>query len=154
VNDVKIRDFLKIKSRPVVTISPNDTVSVAIQRLIENDIGALPVCDDKGMLVGIVSERDLLRICHLQSSAIGSTKVEEAMTKHVAIGTPEDDVDYVASVMKQKRIRHLPILADEKLEGMVSMRDIIDVQLEEAQAEIRYARLVKTSHLGGRRPLV
>jgi CBS domain-containing protein len=153
VNDVKIRDFLKIKGRPVVTISPNETVSVAIQRLIENDIGALPVCDDKGILVGIVSERDLLRICHLQSSAISSTKVEDVMTKHVAVGTPEDDVDYAASVMKQKRIRHLPILVGEKLEGMVSMRDIIDVQLEEAQAEIRYARLLKRTH-HGRRPLV
>jgi len=58
---MKISAFLKIKGRPLVTIGPNETISVAIQKLVENDIGALPVCDDKGMLLGIISERDLLK---------------------------------------------------------------------------------------------
>ena len=148
---MKIRDFLKIKGRQVVTISPNETVSEAIQKLIENDIGALPVCDDRGMLVGIVSERDLLKMCHWQSSTVGSTKVEDVMTKHVAIGTPEDDVDYATSVMRQKRIRHLPIVVDQRLEGIVSMRDILNLQLEETKAQVRYAGLlVRRSRL--RRP--
>ena len=149
---MRIRDFLKIKGRPIVTIGSNETVSVAIQKLIENDIGALPVCDDKGMLVGIVSERDLLKECFQRSSVVGSTKVEDVMTKHVAIGTPEDDLDYATSVMKQKRIRHLPIVAGQKLEDIVSMRDIVDMQLEEAQAQIRYAgMLLGRSHLSRRR---
>jgi len=58
---MKIRDFLKIKGRKALTIGPNETVHVALQRLIENNIGALPVCDEDGVLLGIVSERDLLK---------------------------------------------------------------------------------------------
>ena len=137
---MKIGDFLKIKGRPLVTIGPNETISVAIQKLVENGIGALPVCDDKGILLGIISERDLLKEVFWRTSAIGSTKVQDVMTKDVAIGTPEDDLDYAASVMRQKRIRHIPIVVGRKLRGIVSMRDIVDRRLMEAEAEVRYLR--------------
>ncbi len=60
---MKVKDFLKIKGRSVVTIGPDETIHTAIQKLVENNIGALPVCDAKGTMVGIVSERDLLREC-------------------------------------------------------------------------------------------
>jgi CBS domain-containing protein len=63
---MKIRDFLKIKGYLVITIGPDETVSVAIQKLIENNIGAMPVCSDKGVLLGIISERDLLKECFHQ----------------------------------------------------------------------------------------
>jgi len=137
---MKISAFLKIKGRPLVTIGPNETLSVAIQKLVENDIGALPVCDDKGMLLGIISERDLLKEVFWHGSAIGSTKVQDVMTKDVAIGTPEDDLDYAASVMRRKRIRHLPITVGQKLQDILSMRDVVNRQLMEAATEIRYLR--------------
>jgi len=137
---MKISAFLKIKDRPLVTIGPNETISVAIQKLVENDIGALPVCDDKGMLLGIISERDLLKEVFWHGSAIGSTKVQDVMTKDVAIGTPEDDLDYAASVMRRKRIRHLPVTVGPKLQDILSMRDVVNRQLMEAETEIRYLR--------------
>ena len=149
---MKIRDFLKLKGRPVITIGPNETVSVAIQKLVENDIGALPVCSNNGALLGIISERDLLKECFRLISAIGITKVQDVMTKHVAVGIPEDDLDYVTWVMKQKRIRHLPIVIGQKVVGMVSMRDIVDMQLEETKVEIRYMGLMLgRNHLRRRR---
>ncbi len=149
---MKIRDFLKIKSRPVITIGPNETASVAIQKLVENDIGALPVCNEKGVLLGIISERDLLKECFQRSSAIGITKVQDVMTKYVAVGIPEDDLDYVTSIMKQKMVRHLPIVVDQKLEGIISMRDIVDMQFEETTAQIRYIGLLpRRTHFGRRR---
>jgi len=152
-DDMKIRDFLKIKGRPVITIGPDETVSVAIQKLVENNIGALPVCNDKGKLLGIISERDILKEYFQRSSAIGITRVQDVMTKYVAVGIPEDDLDYVTSVMKQKRIRHLPIVVDQKLEGIISMRDIVDMQLGEAKAELRYTGiLIGRTHYGRRRP--
>ncbi len=138
---MKIRDFLKIKGRPAITIGPNESVAVATQKLIDNRIGALPVCDDQGRLVGIISERDLLKEC-FQHSGTGTTKVEDIMTKKVVVGFPEDDLDYATSVMKQKRIRHLPIVVEHKLEGIISMRDLIDMQLEETKAQIRYMGLI------------
>ncbi|MBA7705884.1 Inosine-5'-monophosphate dehydrogenase [subsurface metagenome] len=137
---MKISAFLKIKGRPLVTIGPNETISVAIQKLVENDIGALPVCDDKGMLLGIISERDLLKEVFWHGGAISSTKVQDVMTKDVAIGTPEDDLDYAASVMRRKRIRHLPVTVGSKLQDILSMRDVVNRQLMEAETEIRYLR--------------
>ena len=135
---MKVKDLLKIKGSAVTTIGPNETVHAAIQKLVKNNIGALPVCDAKGAILGIVSERDLLRACSQRSRAIHSTKVKDAMTKDVAIGIPEDDLDYVMSIMTQKGIRHLPIMVGPKLAGMISMRDIVEVQLEESKAQVRF----------------
>lgn len=135
---MKIKDLLKIKGRPIITIGPDETVHAAIQKLVKNNIGALPVCDAKGAMIGIVSERDLLKECSQRSGVIGNTKVKDVMTKDVAIGIHEDDIDYIMSIMTQKRIRHLPIMAGGKLEGMISIRDIIEVELEESKAQIRY----------------
>ncbi len=139
---MKMRDLLKIKDRPVITIGPNETVSVAIQKLVEYDRGSISVCNDKSELVGIITERDIVRKCFARSDAFTNIKIQDLMTKQVAIGTPEDDLGYVISVMKQKRIRHLPIVDDQKVVGMVSMRDLLDVQLGETEAQIRYASLL------------
>jgi CBS domain-containing protein len=149
---MKIRDFLKIKGHVTITIGPDETVYVALKRLVEHNIGALPVCDKDGVLVGIISERDLLKRCLENAAEKGSTRVQEVMTRNVAVGRPDDDLDYAAAVMTKKRIRHLPIVIGEKLESIVSMRDIIDVQLKEADAEIRYIGLMKKTY-PGRPPL-
>ena len=134
----KIKDLLKIKGRSVITVKPNEPVQAAIQKLVDNDIGALPVCDDKGAILGIVSERDLLKECSQGSRMIGSTKVKDVMTKDVVIGIPEDELDYVLNIMTQKRIRHLPIMVGAKLEGIISIRDIVEEQLAESKAQVRY----------------
>ena len=139
---MKIRDFLKIKGRPVITIKPDEVVSAAIQKLIKNNIGALPVCNDNDELVGIISERDLLKECSRHGCDIGTNRVQGVMTRRVAVGSPEDEVDYATSVMKQERIRHLPIVVDRKIMGIVSMRDIVDMQLEETMALVRYVGLL------------
>jgi CBS domain-containing protein len=137
---MKIRDLLKVKGRPVITISPTDSVAAAIKKLAEYDRGSIPVCNDKGELVGIITERDIVRKCFMDR--LSNIRIEDVMTKGVAIGAPEDDLDYAISVMKQKRIRHLPIIDQQQVVGMISMRDLLDVQLSEAKAEIRYAGLL------------
>jgi CBS domain-containing protein len=139
---MKIRDLLRIKGRPVITIRPNETVAAAIQKLAEYDRGSIPVCNEKGELVGIITERDIVRKCFVRMGALAGIKIEDVMTKGVAIGAPEDDLDYAISVMKQKRIRHLPIVDLQQVVGMISMRDLLDVQLSETKAEIRYAGLL------------
>ncbi|MFH1651293.1 MAG: CBS domain-containing protein [Chloroflexota bacterium] len=142
---MKISDFLKIRGRPVVTIGAEDTVAAAIQKLVEENIGALPVVTGDNLLLGIVSERDLLKECLGRRGAVDRL-VKEVMTEHVAVGSPEDDLDYVTSVMKQKTIRHLPVVVghdNHKLVGMISMRDIIDERLKEATAVVRYVGLLR-----------
>ncbi len=142
---MKIRDLLKIKARPLITIGPGETVSEAVQKLAEHDKGSLPVCNDKGELVGIITERDIVRKCFKTIDAcanFASLKVKDVMTKEVAVGFPDDDLEYAISVMQQKRIRHLPIVDNQRVVGIVSMRDLLDVELKETQAEIRYAGLM------------
>ena len=139
---MKIRDLLKIKGRPVITIRPTETVAAAIQKLAEYDRGSIPVCNEKGELVGIITERDIVRKCFVPMDTLAVVKIEDVMTKGVAVGAPEDDLDYAISVMKQKRIRHLPIMDQQQVVGMISMRDLLDVQLSETKAEIHYAGLL------------
>lgn len=146
---MKIEDLLKTKGRAVIVIGPDDPVAAAVQKLAEHDRGSLPVCSDKGELVGIITERDIVRKCFVRVETFARIKVREVMTTQVAIGEPEDDIEYAISVMKQKRIRHLPIVRDRKVVGMVSMRDLLDVQLSETKAVVRYAGLIPRS--GARR---
>jgi len=133
---MKIEDILRIRGRPVITAEPDETVQDAIQKMVNNRIGALPICDGKGNMVGIVSERDLLKECAQRASAIKQTKIKEMMTKEVIIGVPDDSIDYIISVMTQKGVRHLPIMAGTRLEGMISMRDIVQAQLEELKSKL------------------
>ncbi len=136
---MKIKDFLKIKGRPVITIGPDETLHAAIQNLVENNIGALPVCNASGTLVGIVSERDLLRE-YGQCSDSKKIKIADVMTTGVVIGVIEDDLDYVMNTMKQKGIRHIPIMDGAKLVNIISARDIIEERLEACQVDVRHLK--------------
>ncbi len=141
---MKIRDMLKIKGRPVITVEPDETISAAIQKLIDNDRASISVCNKDSELVGIITERDIVRKCFTRIDDFAGIRVKDVMTEQVAIGTPDDDLDYVISVMKQKRIRHLPILENQRVVGMVSIRDLLDLQLEQTAAEIRYIGLLSS----------
>ena len=129
------KDF---KYSVLVTVGQDETVSVAIRSLAEHDRGSLPVHDDKGDLVGIITERDIVRNCVAHSKDCAKMKVRDVMSKQVVVGIPEDDLDYAISVMKQKRIRHLPIVDNKKVLGMISMRDLFGVQLEESKTHVRF----------------
>jgi len=138
---MKLGDLLNTKAfkyRVLVTIGTNETISAAIQKLIEHDRGSLPVCNDKGELVGIITERDIARKCLAHSDVFTKIKVKDFMSKQVIIGNPEDDLDYAISVMKQKRIRHLPIVDNQKVIGMISMRDLLGYRLEESQKQVHF----------------
>ena len=129
------KDF---KSRGAVMVKPKDTISVTILKLIEHDKGGCPVCDDKGELVGIITERDIVRKCFTGSIDCARLKVQDVMSHKVVIGKPEDDLDYAISVMKRERIRHLPVVENKKVIGMISMRDLLGVKLEESTDKVRY----------------
>jgi len=128
------KDF---KYRGLITVGQDKTVSVAIRNLVEHDRGSLSVHDDKGELVGIITERDIVRKCVVHNKDCAKIKVRDIMSKRVIFGTPEDDLSYAINVMKQQRIRHLPIVKDKRVIGMISMRDILGVQLEESTTQAR-----------------
>jgi len=138
---MRLGDLLKAKEsryRFAVTVTPDETVAAAIQKLGEHDRGALPVCNHKGELVGIITERDIVRKLFSHPEGYVKTRIEDVMSKQVVIGSSQDDLSYAVNVMKQKRIRHLPIVDNQRLIGMISMRDLLGVQLEECETKVRY----------------
>lgn len=135
---MKIKDITRINGREVVTVGPNDTVSEAIDKLVNFKIGALPVCEANGKLIGILSERDILKGLHQRSFDIRDNKVKDFMTKEVIVGVPEDDLDHILKAMTEKGVRHLPIMVGSKVMGMLSIRDVIEERLTECNTQVRH----------------
>jgi len=120
-----VTDLLKSKPpRAMVTVKPGDTVLEAIKVLAREDIGAAAVIAD-GKLVGIFSERDYTRKVVLQGRHSESTRVEEIMTANVICVSPRTKTRDCMALMSEKNIRHLPVVDEGKVVGMVSIRDIV-----------------------------
>lgn len=135
-----IRDVLDAKGSEVVTIGPHRTVFEAIGRLIERKIGALLVRDDEGRIAGIITERDVLRLVHHHPDRLRTAEVSEFMTPDLVYGVPEDDLDYVMSVMTKQRFRHMPVLDDGRLCGVVSIGDVVKTLNSTHEYELRLLR--------------
>ena len=120
-----VTELLKTKpSRAMVTVKPEDTVLDAIKVLAREDIGAAAVIAD-GKLVGIFSERDYTRKIVLLGRHSESTRVEEIMTRNVICVNPRTKNRDCMALMSEKNIRHLPVVDDGRVVGMVSIRDIV-----------------------------
>jgi len=127
-----------MKHRIAVTVSPGDTISETIKKLVEHDRGSFPVCNDKGGLVGIITERDIVRKCLSGDTDYSKCKVQDVMSRKVAVGQANDELDYAINVMRTERIRHLPVVDGMKVIGMISMRDLLGFRLEETNTQIRF----------------
>lgn len=137
---MQVKDILRAKETTVVTIQPDATVHAAMQTMVTHHIGSLIVIDDQGKVIGIITERDILRECTARSEQVKATLVQQVMTKDLIIGVPDDEVGYVMGVMTQNRIRHLPILDGGTLKGLISIGDVVKAQLEATEFENRYLR--------------
>jgi len=112
------------KHKEIISIAPNRPVFDALVILAEYKIGALVVIQDS-RLVGIFSERDYAREVILKGRSSKTTQVDEVMTKDVITGEPNDLVEGMLSLMSEKRIRHLPVMHDKMLLGMLSLGDLV-----------------------------
>lgn len=143
---MRLRDILRQKGGDVVTIESDRAVHDAIGRLNEHKIGALIVTGPDDEIAGIITERDILRHCGqhcvrlTKPSAAGEPcpmLVREAMTADLVIALPDDNLDYAMGIMTKNRIRHLPVLDEGRLVGMVSIGDVVKASLEESEYENR-----------------
>ena len=138
---MRVRDIRKGTPAPLQTISPDHSVREAVDLLCRFNIGALPVLDLEGCLVGILSERDVLRLCCREDTRTAlEQKVRNVMTRDVIISVPDDSLDYVMRVMTERRVRHLPVLEEHRLIAIISIGDVVKAQYEEKETEIRYLR--------------
>jgi CBS domain-containing protein len=134
---MRISDVLRGKGRDVATIGPTATVGDLVAALGEHNIGAAVVVEGGGTedraVVGIVSERDVVRRLLDRGGELLSATVGEIMTRDVLTCSPDDTVDHLAEVMTERRIRHMPVLADGRLVGIVSIGDVVKTRMEELE---------------------
>ena len=132
---MKVRNILATKKGRLITLQSDQPVRRAVALLSENRIGALVIVDSDGRLVGILSERDIVRSAALNEQLFG-LPVEAIMTRDVIIGMPQDDIISVAHTMLEKRFRHLPIIDEDQLVGIISIGDVLKTQRDAYRGEI------------------
>jgi CBS domain-containing protein len=131
---MRIADVLRSKGGSVVTINPDATVTELLAGLAGHNIGAMVVVGPDGV-VGIVSERDVVRQLHAHGAAVLSRPVSKIMTVVVSTCTKSDTVDSLTMLMTENRVRHVPVLENDKLIGIVSIGDVVKTRMEELEAE-------------------
>jgi CBS domain-containing protein len=127
-------DILNQKGRAVYTASPEGTLAEAVQLMVEQNCGSLVVCENDSM-VGILSERDILRSIATAGRPLDEVLIAERMTRNVITGLPTDDLSKIMGVMTQHRIRHLPVLENGHVIGLISIGDIVKAQHEQLAVE-------------------
>jgi len=137
---MKVKDVLAEKGTHVVTVNQEATVYEALQIFAANRVGSLLVLDDKGGIVGIIGARDALMAVVKACDEIRQIKVKEIMTQNIIIGALEDELDNVEIIMTENRIRHLPIIDQNKLAGIISIGDVVKAQLKNIHVENRYLK--------------
>ena len=125
-----VSTILARKGVKVITVRPDQTLREALAMLAEHSIGAVLVVDGAGALVGILSERDIVREA-VRNEKFFDLTVSAIMTRHVITGQPQDDLNAVAATMTSKRFRHLPVLDAGKIVGVISLGDVVKAQRDD-----------------------
>ena len=132
---MNVAAILAKKGMGVVTIRPEQPIRDAIALLAQHNIGALVAVDEVDQPVGILSERDIVRAA-VKNEQVFSQTVKDLMTTNVTIGVPQDALRPVLHTMTEKRFRHLPIMDQGKLVGIVSIGDVVKAQRDEYEGEL------------------
>jgi CBS domain-containing protein len=137
---MNVEAILRDKGRAVATIRPDQTINPALAALRDRNIGALVVSEDGERVDGIISERDIVRGLADHGGAFLALSVAEAMTRRVATCDPADSVADLMAEMTNRRIRHLPVVQNGRLVGIVSIGDLVKNRLDEIEYEARSLR--------------
>ncbi len=134
-----IRTILQAKGNQVFKTEPEEVLSVVVKQLVYRRCGSLLVCRGDE-LVGIITERDILRASASDEYNLETTTVAELMTSDLITGTPDDSISETMGLLTERRIRHLPILDDGKLAGMISIGDVVKAQYAKLSIENHYLK--------------
>jgi CBS domain-containing protein len=140
-----LQEILRKKGSNVHSIAPNATLEDVVQTLVRHNVGSLVVCEHAGCnppgrMIGIVTERDILRAVAGHHGPLTAQKVEDAMTRDVVTASPSASVEEVMGLLTERRIRHLPVMEEDNLVGMISIGDIVKAQHDELSLENHYLR--------------
>lgn len=132
---MRISEILRRKGTDVVTIAPDASVRELLRILAAHNVGAVIVSPDNITMAGIVSERDVVRRLHTTGADLLDAPVSSIMTAAVHTCSPEDRVDTLNATMTEHRIRHIPVLSDGRMIGIISIGDVVKSQISELQHE-------------------
>ena len=139
-----VQDIVAAKGNEVWSLGPAHSVYQAIEMMALKGVGALTVLSDEGELIGIISERDYARKVILKGKSSKTTQVTEIMSRDVIFIKPDSKVDEAMALMTIKKVRHLPVLLNQKLVGMISVGDLVKSKIDEQSVMIdqleRYIR--------------
>lgn len=135
---MKISDILRIKGSEVCTVRPETTVREFLHVLVARNIGACVISEDCRTVIGIASERDVAVGLALRGEAVLGEPVSSIATVHVYTTEPDETLEATMKLMTQRRIRHVPVLVDGELAGIVSLGDIVARRVDELEAERRH----------------
>jgi len=128
----RLEDFLKLnKNRQIWTISKDQSVMQALILMSEKNIGAIIIVDNNDFPIGIFSERDYARKIILKGKSSKDTLLDEVMTKELITVTRDYKIDQCMEIMNEKRIRHLPVLENQKITGIISIGDVLKIMIKE-----------------------
>ena len=133
-----VKTLLEAKPKEVITAVVETTIDEAMDMLIKNKIGCLPVLDQGKKLVGIISDTDIFKKIHQTKGQYDSLTVQDLMKTELIVGLPDDDINYIAGIMDKNWIRHVPIVDGDNVIGMVSLRDIHKTYVRNKEVENRY----------------
>ncbi|WP_405495141.1 CBS domain-containing protein [Nocardia sp. NBC_00511] len=132
---MRISEILRRKGTDVVTIAPDASVRELLRILAAHNVGAVIVSPDGTTMAGIVSERDVVRRLHTTGADLLDSPVSSIMTATVHTCSPEDRVETLNATMTEHRIRHIPVLSDGRMIGIISIGDVVKSQISELQTE-------------------
>ncbi|MGE0116868.1 MAG: CBS domain-containing protein [Dongiaceae bacterium] len=135
-----VRDILSVKGDRVITIKPDATVAATSQMLAKHRIGAVLVTNADDAIIGIISERDIVRGLAQHGGAVAELAVADLMTREVRTCTMSDTIADIMGVMTAHRFRHLPVVEDGRLIGIVSIGDVVKYRLDETKLEVESLR--------------
>ena len=142
----RLEDFLKLnKNRQIWTISKDQSVMQALILMSEKNIGAIIIVDNNDFPIGIFSERDYARKIILKGKSSKDTLLDEVMTKELITVTRDYKIDQCMKIMNEKRIRHLPVLENKKIVGIISIGDVLKIMIKEQKELINHLQKFITS---------
>ena len=142
----RLKDFLKLnKNRQIWTISKDQSVMQALILMSEKNIGATIIVDNNDFPIGIFSERDYARKIVLKGKSSKDTLLDEVMTKELITVTRDYKIDQCMEIMNEKRIRHLPVLENQKIVGIISIGDVLKIMIKEQKELIDHLQKFITS---------
>ena len=135
-----VDSIIKQKGKDVYATSPDASLLVASSELRDRDVGALLVLDDRQNIVGIISERDIIQTIGARGKQALDLPVSAAMTRNVFTCRSGHSLTDVLKIMAENRLRHLPVVDDDRLQGMISIGDVVGLRIAETDMEIRAMR--------------